>query len=840
MASAGMSAGTLTSFDLGGVVAESAPADPVPAQSGIVAESGWGTSMSFPSFVGGSGLALFAGDRDNDPLLSGRYGGYWPADRVTLPTKGPPGVFTEVELRAIVSWSRYVCQRNPLAMGFRDRVTEFVGPVDVRYVRRGQSPGASASGPQDADGDGQADADPEVSAAQQVWDDWREMYAWGQGIQDREQECRERTVEDGELFLRFGAGTQESRFLPWVRHVEPEQVRTPTGPVALPDSIDPADVDWRWGIATSRRDSEHVYGFWVADIDSGGATGEFVPAAEMVHLKVNVKRADKRGLPDLFPVEHALQDSLRVLLNMGDAAGEQSRVAWREKYAGTGEQVRAMLNQGPDAYGRRGGELPDHPSGRFRVRTHNGVKVVHAEQGREFVDGPVAAGAQSFVAVVDATLKAVGFRWGIPDWFAGGSSDSFAGALVTGSPFVRAISSRQDRMKGLACSVAGIVLALAEASGLLAAGTADRVKPVASAKPVVIADEEKQTRTDLALYDKNLADPVDIIKKRGGDPKQVAANITTWRKKFGDGGDGQQPAPAARPAPGPKDPTPTPPGSAGGDGSSPSTDPLGAFGGSVQEHGYTGSKTDALGHKRTYVDGKQVANPDQVASSPARASGQDTATAGAGWKSHPVTTKLATALKSAPGLSDDQRAEYGKAAASVLGRMTATAHDRLAKHVTASHFHADNAAVGMAVAAEVEPINAGKAAELRRIVDAGGMIGGAYVGRTGSLHADGGLPAGGQTTSANLPENSVPHIYAHEWAHAVDGPQFEVSNSPAWQAAFEAEFGGGRLTKYASSSPSEAFAEFARLVWASPVPPAKVEAAFPKAVAVWREAGLWA
>ncbi len=83
----------------------------------------------------------------------------------------------------------------------------------------------------------------------------------------------------------------------------------------------------------------------------------------------------------------------------------------------------------------------------------------------------------------------------------------------------------------------------------------------------MIADEEKQARTFLALYASSCADPVEFIRKRGSDPRVLAANLAAWRQKF----------PLAGGEHAPRDPlaAPSPPGSAGGDGSSPNANPMG-------------------------------------------------------------------------------------------------------------------------------------------------------------------------------------------------------------------------------------------------------------------------
>lgn len=57
-------------------------------------------------------------------------------------------------------------------------------------------------------------------------------------------------------------------------------------------------------------------------------------------------------------------------------------------------------------------------------------------------------------------------------------------------------------------------------------------------------------------------------------------------------------------------------------------------------------------------------------------------------------------------------------------------------------------------------------------------------------------------------------IYAHELGHALDrGGRY--SSSPAWKDAWEKDIKGGRLSRYATTNPSEGFAEFSRALYGS-------------------------
>ena len=185
---------------------------------------------------------------------------------------------------------------------------------------------------------------------------------------------------------------------------------------------------------------------------------------------------------------------------------------------------------------------------------------------------------------------------------------------------------RQKKVKGFCCQVAKRVIEFGERSGRLPRGTSQRVRPVATAKPVVIADEEKKSRTFAAEFAVGVADPFEYIRSKGLDPKTVMANQAAFRKQMA--AMGVTAAPAApgtdvpAPAP-PKGPTPAPPGSAGGDGSDSTADATKNIFGSKEatseslakralvrwltERGFTG--VDPNGHH--WQNGKQVAKSDE-------------------------------------------------------------------------------------------------------------------------------------------------------------------------------------------------------------------------------------
>ncbi|MBP3956310.1 hypothetical protein J8F10_13550 [Gemmata sp. G18] len=476
-----------------------------------------------------------------------------PATRAQDRTHAPLSYLNEEEWRQHVALARDLVTRNHLALGFRDHVANFVGPVTVAFVLKGQAPGASASGPIDADGDGEPDLDPIVKEATQAWDEWRELAQWGEGEHDREAECRTRLIVEGECTLRFFVGNADSNGLPHVRHVEPELIRTPPG--------HDTTGSWGWGIKCADDDDECEDALWLCRPDNPN-DGREVAASEYVRAKANVDRTVKRGLSDFFAVAEHLRKVLGLLDNMGHVARLQSAIAWWEQYpTATEAQVRAMIQSGTDY--SRPKLAPGSPARTTDVQNYEPGSVIRTEAGRQVQPGPVATGVAGYAQVEALLLRAVGFRWGCPSYFSGDADATFASVLVTGSPFVRITEARQEKVKGFARAVARRVLEFCERTGRLPRGTTQRVRPIATARPVVIADEEKQARTFLALYQQNCADPIDFMRKRGDDPKVVAANIAAWHKKFPPPGTGADALPLE------DDLAPAPPGSAGGDGTSP-------------------------------------------------------------------------------------------------------------------------------------------------------------------------------------------------------------------------------------------------------------------------------
>lgn len=496
----------------------------------------------------------------------GYLGGYGvPADRSQDRTHAPLPYLTETAWRLELALWREMAQRNHLVVGFRDHVSAFVGAVSVQFVRAGGAPGAAASGPADADGDGAPDVHPDVAAATEAWEEFCRVNDWGCGETDREKECRDRGILEGEATLQlFRGGPGE---VPRVRHVEPELVRTPTAEPERPGWA--TTEDWAWGVLTRPDDAETFLALHVHD--PSGGPGREVWADRFVRMKCNVDRPVKRGMSDFFCTGELLDKTTDLLGNMVHVAGVQSKVAWWEMFlSATDAQIRAMVEgiRTTIEAGRPVGPFAGPQAGPLPVQDVRRGAIYRTEQ-RDVKPGPVSEPA-GFLAIGERLVQSVGWRFGLPKSFTG-EADSFAAALVTGSPLVRMVETRQRKTEGFTRDLVVKVLGLCEESGRLRRGTSARVRPVLTSKPVVIADAEKKARTFLALLDKGCADPAKFMKENEDDPPVLYANLAAHKKKLAEMDASQQPPPpggGGNPPPAPRDPTPAPPGSAGGDGTS--------------------------------------------------------------------------------------------------------------------------------------------------------------------------------------------------------------------------------------------------------------------------------
>lgn len=172
-------------------------------------------------------------------------------------------------------------------------------------------------------------------------------------------------------------------------------------------------------------------------------------------------------------------------------------------------------------------------------------------------------------------------------------------------------------------------------------------------------------------------------------------------------------------------------------------------------------------------------------------------------------------------ITSKMREKFGQTAKDVHARLSPAAKERFAKHVQTVSFH-ESPDVLTEKLIEANP-------KMKDVITGNKKAGGAYSKMRQELLLNGGHKMDGKTFQAD-------HIYAHEFAHAIDGPDLELSKDEGWRAAWRAE--APLVSKYATKTPQEGFAEFGRLVYASGLHADQLNERYPKMMEHWGKLGL--
>jgi hypothetical protein len=174
-------------------------------------------------------------------------------------------------------------------------------------------------------------------------------------------------------------------------------------------------------------------------------------------------------------------------------------------------------------------------------------------------------------------------------------------------------------------------------------------------------------------------------------------------------------------------------------------------------------------------------------------------------------------------LSSKQKQAYAQAAETLFRCMTAIALRRVRAHVREIVFFPSLEELTVELARTD--------LKIRRLLVAGIMVGGAYDAATQQLFIDG-----------DDLEDSIAGIlghYAHEFTHAIDGPERQISNHPLWKQAWREEVVPQRLSRLALESPREGLAEFGRIMYTEKGARGRLTRKCPLSVEVWKGFGLW-
>lgn len=350
--------------------------------------------------------------------------------RPTQPTDRRDGQFlpffgNEYDLQAIWGLARRLAIGDEIGAGLLDRLTDFTIGTGFTYRAEPKQPAAGDS------------AQELAAAAQEVIDEFLSESAW-EG--DLERELFAASRRDGEFFLRLqslpGRGIRALT-------IEPECVTEPADPRVVEDHYGLPPQSWSFGVATDPSDTSQVNGYFVQRYGDS-RDWEFVPASEMIHCRINVERRVKRGLSDFYAAAAKLEKAGRLLGNTLEGSTIQAAIAFIREHApsATRSQIESFQLAKADTIAFE----PRAAAPRARRHFYPGT-VLDVGPGMKYHAAPLGqTSGPIFLAVVQAALRAVGARWGMPEYMISGdaSNANYSSTLVAGSPFVRATEARQS------------------------------------------------------------------------------------------------------------------------------------------------------------------------------------------------------------------------------------------------------------------------------------------------------------------------------------------------------------------------------------------------------------
>jgi hypothetical protein len=499
---------------------------------------------------------------------------------------------TEQELQLLWAPSKLLLDTNSYAQGVAAGIAAYVlGPkTDVRFS---------------------ADDSPAQKAAQKVIEDCLALNEWHGGQEPGlEAELFQRRLTYGEWHMR---GTARDDGLTDLRSIYSEQITIPPG-----GRFD----EWGFGVYADPADPARPQAWWVMY----GLTpneGEEVGPDEMVYCKRNVWRGMKRGVPDYAHGPGELLRLADVLLrNLGEGSAERAAIVGVREHAGsTVDQVQDFVEgqtdfRAYDALSNRLDQVSRKKSGRWE----------DIPASMKYVAGPMSASAPVELQVLQAVLRGAFRRWQPPEGLVSGdsSNNNFASSLTAESPFVRAIQMEQGQTKPIYTRLGamflrnwcdrrgGVEVLTPDGSGvartLSYAELSRRGKVEAEFPSPETRDKDKESQRYKTETEAGVRSPQSWMQAIGEDPEKVERQIAEYRDAHPP-----QPQPGAAPGGGPPEQDAEQgggPGDAGGfDLGEPDDDTLAE---SLLEAGFSGTITDARGHRRRYEDGKEVPLGDRT------------------------------------------------------------------------------------------------------------------------------------------------------------------------------------------------------------------------------------
>lgn len=434
-----------------------------------------------------------------------------------------PFWYSEQQLGLIRAQARLLATMNPNAQGLLNGLCSYVIGSGYRY---------------DVVGKPNREVPDEILVkVQDCIDNFIDENAWA----EMEQELFWRSREDGEFFLRLFP--QENGKM-MVRVIEPEQVFMPPGQQL---------ADFSYGIKTGLDDVCNIMAYSVSYIAPMGEKGdnpmatEEVPADEIVHVKVNVKRNIKRGLSDFsYDTLDSFAAAGKLRANLGDGAAVQAAIAGVRQYdTASFAQVDSFVGAQTDyaqysPVTQRATDFQQIKSGTF----------LDIPKGMNYVPPPGAAASQGHLEIMQALLRSAGNRHNAPEWLVSSdaSNNNYASSMQAESPFLRHCKRLQELYKRSFLKVIKAAVQNAADAGLLPLNILDFVDISATPPELEVQDKSGVAQANQTYVAMGVKSRQTVAQELGLDWDTEVTNNQEYAEQMGGGaplpmpGDGSQPA----------------------------------------------------------------------------------------------------------------------------------------------------------------------------------------------------------------------------------------------------------------------------------------------------------
>ena len=456
----------------------------------------------------------------------------------------------EQDLDRIRQKARIVSEVNSYARGFRENYINHVVGKGCQYkiISKEGTPDADpeAPGKQDA-----AALAAYVASVQDEVDDFLQRNRWNGTVDprgplvftgSREREVVDRTLCDGECFLRFHVVSGHLV----VRFLEPEQVRNP-----------PAGIwadGWSFGIKhqVERDDAggpvgdvettEAYYVYWIdpstvaTQFSTNDFTGEEIDAGEVLHVKgPNTKSTVKRGVSFFSWDVAASFERARVLqrnASIGAAVRAATAEIWKHHY-GTQAEVQTFANIQREYQNERIKADGSTQTENVELAKPGMIRRIPAGQEPVF---PAPDNTASYLTGVQGDLQqAVSGKCAPLYWAADTSGGTYAGLKEAGAPAVKMAEAQQTYFTAVFSRVVWKALEVAVEAGRLE-DRLDLVDLQVEAPTVLQRDRLQVAQESQILNQLGALSPQTICMEAGRDYELEAANIQRHQDRFGQAG----------------------------------------------------------------------------------------------------------------------------------------------------------------------------------------------------------------------------------------------------------------------------------------------------------------